>query len=657
MKKTWLYPKSRYTLLFFALLAFVGTVTTTDRAQAEDEPDLEDLSDDGTSSADNKEKDDLESLISDDESKSDGDISELKEDTPAVPEKTATSEELDLESLEEPTPSPAKVPEKLREVAEVPPPSAGKNRVSNLEFRMDGGISKIVATFETKPMYREMKQPQVKQVVYFLDNTETPQKFQRAYDTTEFPSPVALFTLLQMPGEALLSKLIVQLREDKTPQVSVTGNQLKIEFQAPDGKYEPKLVLGDDEETLATEENIYSGGKKYTGETIQKLEMKNIDVQDALRHIARTSGYSIVVGDDVIGKIGTLSLTNVPWDQAFALVLQSKKLGYIRQGNVIRVGTLQSLKAEKEEALANENSRIKVESLRTVLIPMSYAKASEIAPKAKSFLTDRGTIDIDQRTNTVIVKDIEKVVTRVQKLMSALDTQPAHVSIAAKIVEMQNKFTRVIGFQSLKFNEKFAGIDFAETAQFPGVAGSSITTITASGFAALESKLHLGEAENRVRVLANPSVSVVANQQANINQSVSFFIKGIEIVNGTVVTTLRQITANLSLEVTPIVSGDGSIFMTVNLRNEIPTGVDENRTIDTRSVSTQVLVENGDTAVIGGVFNNTVSEGKSGIPGLMNVPILGFFFSRSSFEDNRNEVFIFLTAKITNAEQAFKRSL
>lgn len=666
MKNTWRYRKNRLALGLSMLIA-LSLVIHGDKVIAAEDPELEDLSGEtGNQDAE------LESLIDEDSAPAkatqsgsggetasantqDDELDNLIEDeVPNVAK--GEPDELNLEELDAPAAEPATKPEPTRKVAEVAAP-ATLNRVSNLEFRMDGPLSRITVSFSGKPVFREVKQPQVKQVVYFFDGTETPQKYQRAYDTTEFPSPVALFTLLQMPGEKPLSKLIVQLREDKTPTVTVSDTQLRIEFQAPDGKYDPKLVLSDEEGGLATEENIYSGGKTYTGENIQKLEMKNTDVQDALRHIARTSGYSIVVGDDVTGKIGTLSLTNVPWDQAFALVLQSKKLGYIRQGNVIRVGTLSSLKSEKEEALANENSRIKVEQLRTVLIPMSYAKATEIAPKAKSFLTDRGTIDTDQRTNTVIVKDIERVVNRIQKLMSALDTQPPRVSIAAKIVEMQNKFTRTIGFQSLKFNETMAGISFDETAQFPGVSGNSISTIASSRMANLEMKLHLGEADNKVRVMANPSVSVVANQQASVNQSLSFFVQGIEIVNGVVVTTLRQITANLSLEVTPIVSGDGSIFMTVNLRNEIPSGIGSERTIDTRSISTQVLVENGDTAVIGGVFNNTVTEGKAGIPGLMNIPILGFFFSRSNLEDNRNEIFVFLTAKITNAEEAFKRSL
>ncbi|MBI1861836.1 MAG: secretin and TonB N-terminal domain-containing protein [Deltaproteobacteria bacterium] len=691
MKNIWRCRKSsRASFVFLALILSTSfCLRGSNMAFAEDEPTLDELNDKPSSGATGKADDDeLESVIAEDDAPKNG-AERLPENAVAAEEKKGDSvemgndlegiidddaapqtakaaeikpkeepEDLNLEALDEPAPPVATEPaaRKVAEVAPVTAPTA-KNRVTNLEFRMDGPVSKISVTFEQKPVYREVKQSQVKQVIYFFDSTETPQKFQRAYDTTEFPSPVALFTLLQMPGETPLSKLILQLREDKNPTVTTSDNHLFIEFQAPDGKYEPKLVVADEDGGAATEENIYAGGKKYTGDLIKKLEMKNSDVQDALRYIARTSGYSIVVGDDVNGKIGTLSLTDVPWDQAFALVLQSKKLGYIRQGNVIRVGTLTSLKAEKEEALANENQRIKVEPLRTVLIPMGYAKAQEIAPKVKSFLTERGTIDTDPRTNTVIVKDIEKVVNRVQKLLSTLDTQPPRVSIAAKIVEIQNKFNRTIGFESLSFNENFQGLNLNETAQFPGVSGSSITTLTVPQWANLTQKFHLGEAENKVRVLANPSVSVVANQQATVNQSLSFFVQGIETVNGAIVSTLRQITANLSLDVTPIVSGDGSIFMTVNVRNEIPTGIGADRTIDTRAVSTQVLVENGDTAVIGGVFNNTVSEGKSGIPGLMNVPILGFFFSRGNFEDNRNEIFIFLTAKITNAEEAFKRTL
>lgn len=537
------------------------------------------------------------------------------------------------------------------------PRSDVKNQITNLEFKMEGPSSRIVVSSRGPLRYREVRNPQVKQVVYFFENTETPNRLQRAYDTTEFISPVALFTILQMPKEVPpVTKLIVQMREDKSPVVTPNERGVYIDFPAPDKKDEQRLILGDNDPRLATEENIYSGAQTFSGKSISRLEVKNTDVQDVLRLIAKSSGYNVVIGDDVTGKVGTLSLQNVPWDQAFTLVLQTKKLGYVRQGNVIRVATLGSLKGEKEESVANEQSRIKVEPLRTVLIPISYAKATDLSNQAKNFLSERGTLDVDARTNTVIVKDIDRSVNRIQKLFAALDTQPARVSISAKIVEMNSSFTRNIGFRQLNFGGDIGGVNLNQQILFD-TKGTTITTLRAPSFANLLSEFRLGELENKVKTLANPSVSVVANQQATINQALSFFvINGDAVAGGQVIPGVRQITANLTMDVTPIVSGDGSIFMTVNIRNEIPVGAPPNIQIDSRNVQTQVLVENGDTAVVGGIFQNTVNTAKEGVPFLMRIPILGFFFSRSSVTDTKNEIFIFLTAKIMNAEESFKRA-
>ena len=531
------------------------------------------------------------------------------------------------------------------------------NEIRNLEFKMNSGTSRISVSFRSKPNYREERNNQLKQIVYYFDNTEVAQKLQRAYDTTEFNSPISLFTLLQMPGGGQpLSKLIVQLREDKMPTISATDYGLYLEFPAPD-KTDPKIQVTEDE-SAASEENIYAVGKTFTGKRIERLEIKNSDVQDVLRLIAKTSGFNIVVGDDVSGKIGTLSLENIPWDQAFTLVLQSKKLGYIKQGNVIRVGTLASLKSEKDESLANENSRIKVEPLRTVLIPISYAKAADFSARAKQFMSERGTIDTDVRTNTVIIRDIDRVVTRVQKLFAWLDTQPARVSISAKIVEISDTFARGFGFNQIDLSPVFSGLNLIQKTGFTVSGAKSSTTISAANFANLTAAFGIGETENKVKTLANPTVAVIANQQASINQTVSFFVKGFQVVNNQLVPTSQQINANLSLNVTPIVSNDGSILLTIQVTNDIPTRTNtDNPQVDTRSVNTQMLIENGDTAVLGNIFKNTINIDREGIPFLSKIPILGLLFGSNAISDQRNEVFIFVTAKILNVEESFRKTM
>jgi type IV pilus assembly protein PilQ len=536
---------------------------------------------------------------------------------------------------------------------------APKNKLTNLEFKMLGPDSRLTLTSLRALVYREVRNPAMKQVVYYFENTETPERLQRAYDASEFASPVALFTLLQVRGQnPPASKLIVQLREDKVPKVTAHDRGLYIDFPPPSAGSPQVAAARTTRDGLRDdgEESIYSGKQRFYGRRIRKLEVKNSDIHDVLRLIAKSSNYNIVVGDDVTGKVGTLSLENVPWDQAFALVLQSKKLGFVRTGNVLRVSTLETLKQEKDAAVDAERARVKVEPLRTVLIPVSYAKAADLAARGKPFLTEgRGSIETDERTNTVVVKDIDRVVKRIQKLFAALDTQPPRVSIAAKFVEMGTDFTRRIGTNIAQLRPNFSGLNLEFTAPYAG-GGRTVTTLNAPQFAELQAALDIGETDNEVRTLANPSVTVVANQQATVSRSFSFFIADQQATPGGVLTQFRQVTTNLTLDVTPLVTGDGSIFLTLDLKNETPKGAGNLTTIDTRSVKTQILLDNGDTAVVGGVFSSQLQKNFDGVPILMRIPIVGSLFSSRSTIDNRSEVFVFITARVTNAEEAFKRT-
>ncbi|NBX67987.1 MAG: hypothetical protein EBR01_03360 [Proteobacteria bacterium] len=533
-----------------------------------------------------------------------------------------------------------------------------KNEITNLEFKMDGDVSRILISSIAKLNYKEFKNTSMKQVVYVLENTQVPERLERAYDTSEFASPVALFTLLQIPkSKEPTAKLIVQLREDKAPSIVSSERGLSIDFPAADNLGDSRELLGSNESKMIPEESNFSQGATFYGKPIERLEIKNTDIQDVLRLIGRSSGYNIVIGEDVTGKVGAISLENIPWDQAFAIVLQSKKLGYIRQGNVLRVATLASLKAEKDEIAAVEQSKVKAEVLRTVLIPVSYAKAQDLAPKGKSILTERGSLDVDERSNSIIVRDIDRVIGKLQKLYAMLDTQPPIVSVSAKVVEMKSDFSRSFGMNALKLAQNTSGI---AGEGFDYTPGGTTITIKRPEFARLEAKIGLAELEGETRVLANPSLAVNQNQKAVFNQTLSAFYKvQQQAVAGAIPQqTLQAIDTTLSLEATPIVSGDGSISMNVNIKNEVPqssAGAAE-VAIDKRSIQTQVLLENGDTAVIGGAFSSTASSTQDGVPGLMRLPLIGLLFSERLIKETKNEILIFLTAKILNAEESFKRA-
>lgn len=531
------------------------------------------------------------------------------------------------------------------------------NQLTNMEFKMVDGVSKIILTAR-KPVIPELsKGVGDKQVVILLQNTEVQDKLQRAYDTSEFRSPVSLFTLFQLPrAERPTGKLIIQLREAVTPKVVESSRGLIIEF--PSGSQDDvEVVIGDKKDEILSGDNIYGRNQQFRGQMIERLEIKNSEVQDVLRLIARTSGYNVVIGDDVSGTVGTLSLENVPWDQVFTLVLQSKKLGYVREGNVLRIATTTSLKSEKEEAVKIEEASRRAEPLKTILLPVSYAKADDLMAKAKDLLSERGTAQTDSRTNTLIIKDIESSIERIQKLIAALDTQPPRVFINGRVMEVKNDFSRKLGVSALNQTIPFSqGVqldhNFGST-----IGGSSVIKLGDGVSTNPWVKFELAELDTDARTLASPSISVVANQTGSVQQKLSFFLPVSTTTGGAVVTTNQQVDSTLQMSVTPIVAGDGSIFMTVTLQNDVPTISGNNTTINSRNIRTQILLENGDTAVIGGVFTTNFSKSRAGIPFLMDIPILGFFASSRTITDVRGEVLVFLNARILNAEESFKRNI
>jgi type IV pilus assembly protein PilQ len=302
------------------------------------------------------------------------------------------------------------------------------------------------------------------------------------------------------------------------------------------------------------------------------------------------------------------------------------------------------------------------------MIPVSYAKAATLAPRAQAFLSKRGKVDTDERTNTIIIRDVDAVIKRIQKVFAVLDTQPPAVSISAKFVEVKKDFTRTLGLGAMSLTGQTSGINFG----VPGIAvpgleagpgftanptGGSIN-LSAPKFAALQAKLTLGETENQVRVLANPTITVQQGQKGNITQGTTTEIPQtlVQGGQGAVAGALQQ-TANLTLDVTPIVANDGSISLDTNLLQENPLPAQVGVAKDTRNIKTQIILKNGDTAVLGGVFLGRDTETNTGVPFLKNLPLLGYLFSSRVNITNRNEVLIFITARILNPESAFKQSL
>ena len=427
----------------------------------------------------------------------------------------------------------------------------------------------------------------------------------------------------------------------------------------------------------------------YTGRRIS-LDFKDADIQDILRLIAEVSNKNIIAGDDVHGKI-TMKMTNVPWDQALDIILQTNSLGMVQVGNIIRIAPLSTLRKEQESQLEAKQKQEKLEELVTRIIPVNYAKATDLAAQLKSLLTSRGSVSVDTRTNSIIIKDVPKVITESEKLVQALDLQTPEVLIEARIVEADTNFTRQLGVQWGNAYHASPAYGNATGLSFPNTIGIGGGTIqqnstsqplplaggvgasgnnymvnlpaavgTGSGGAIgftfgnltnsflLDLQLSAMEQTGEGKIISSPKVTTLDNTQAKIQQGLSIPYQTVSQMG----TQTQFIDAVLSLEVTPHITANGSIIMKIKADKNAPdtsilsaSGVPS---ISKKEADTEVLVKNGETTVIGGIYQFNKSTTVSGVPWFYKIPLIGWLFKNTTKTNQTTELLIFITPRIVN---------
>ncbi len=487
------------------------------------------------------------------------------------------------------------------------------------------------------------------------------------------------------------SKTVTVAREKENldiPRVetSIRGNQ--------PGNQVDVEVAGGGEAGFTSTLNAQVAGR-YTGRRID-LDLKDADIHNILRLLADVGRVNIVTADDVQGSV-TIRMRNVPWDQALDVVLQAKGLGMVRSGNLIRVAQLAQLQKERELRLAAAKQEYELTPLETRLIPVSYARADELQARAKDLLSPRGTIAVDERTNVLIARDISGSLDNIEQLVRALDTQTPQVLIEARIVEATSRYQRDIGIQwggDATFSDATGnptGIAFPSSATVSGgnfdaqtpTAGLSPTApqVTNPNFAVnlpaavgtgqggalgfslgsvnnnfnLGIRLSAAEASGLLRIVSSPRILTLDNREARINQGT--LIPFSQLSAQGVQTTFQE--AKLQLLVRPHVTADGSVSMHVKINRDEPdfnqTSARGDPTILKREAETDLLVMDGHTAVIGGIFTRNTGRNLDQIPFFGDIPILGILFQRRRASDTRNELVIFLTPRIVNRAEALGR--
>jgi type IV pilus assembly protein PilQ len=463
-----------------------------------------------------------------------------------------------------------------------------------------------------------------------------------------------------------------------------------IVIQSQDNRAAPQVA------TLDLDDQGQERRARYTGRRIQDLDVRELDIRDFLRFLAEAAGVNIVVDNDVDGSV-TLRLRDVPWDEALDVVLRANGLAMVRRGHVIRIARQETLDAELQALLERRESLFIPPPLETRLIPVSYATASELSPRAEELLTDRGSVSVDNRTNVIIATDEREVLSRIEELIRSLDTQTPQVLIEARIVEATSTYARHVGIQwggdflsssatgnptGLVWPNSIGLAGGATDQQTPLMGLSSISggqanpnfavnlpaaVGTGSGGALgmtlgsvannanLNIRLSALEDTGTLRIISSPRILTLDNREAHIEQGT--LIPYSQISAQGVQTAFQE--AKLNLTVTPHVTADGGVLMKLKLTRDEPdfaqTGARGDPTILKREAETELLIMDGHTAVIGGIYTRNSGLNYNQVPLLADIPVLGWLFKARRDTDRRTELLIFITPRIVNRAESIGR--
>ncbi|HMN69810.1 MAG TPA: type IV pilus secretin PilQ, partial [Bdellovibrionales bacterium] len=422
-----------------------------------------------------------------------------------------------------------------------------------------------------------------------------------------------------------------------------------------------------------TLDEFLTGNQRFYGRNIS-LQVKDADVRDVVNFLAEESGANVVISDDVSGKI-SLKLRRIPWDQALVTVMRTKNLGYVRQGNVLRISTLKALQEETETATKILEAQKAIVPAIVQVIPISYADLDELSRNVTPFLAKDGRVVADKRTSTLIITDRGDVVDRVRRLVKTLDVPPAQVSIESKIVEAVEAFETFIGvnwgFTGAKTNLSKTGgynnapidlnpalritsIDAASATANPLSANLNIGVLDALGN--LSAALSLAERDQLAKVISSPRISAMNREKSTIRQEGEnvTIIQTRSDQTGSITRTEKRTPFALELNVTPQITADGGVIMELDVKREFLGALIDTETgarpVNKRFAKTKVMVKNGQTAVIGGIYTSDEAEGTNGVPGLKDIPVLGWLFKSKTFSRTKNELLIFLTPRSLQAD-------
>lgn len=544
---------------------------------------------------------------------------------------------------------------------------------TNIDFRKDSknaGIVELAALgFSGQPDIRQQRD----RVIITLKNHTLTTAQQRSLDVADFKTPVQNVTLKRINND---TQLIIKM----------TGNWEFINKSASAGRFTFQI--------LPKKQNIESNGlnnapKVFKGRKIS-LDFQDVEVRTILQILAKESGTNIVASDTVNGKM-TLSLKDVPWDQALDLVMQARNLDMRQQGNIINIAPRDELLAKDKAFLQAEKEIAELGSLYSQNFQLKYKNVEEFRKILRldeidtnntrnTLLSNRGSALIDPATNTLIVTDTRSVIEKFRKLIDELDVPAQQVMIEARIVEATDGFARDLGVKfgyggterqtAWGFNSGSSGISAANNGGTGGnigtssgrwsvntninlpvaAAANSIALVRALSSGALNLELSASEQLSKTKTLANPRVLTQNRQEAKIESGTEIPYQDTSTSGNNTTTTTTFKKAVLGLVVTPNITPDGQIIMNVKINKDTPIDCrvknEATKCIQTKNLDTQAMVENGGTLIVGGIYEEENGNTLTKIPLLGDIPVIGNLFKTRQNNQSRRELLIFITPRI-----------
>ena len=544
---------------------------------------------------------------------------------------------------------------------------------TNIDFRKDSknaGIVELAALgFSGQPDIRQQRD----RVIITLKNHTLTTAQQRSLDVADFKTPVQNVTLKRINND---TQLIIKM----------TGNWEFINKSSSAGRFTFQI--------LPKKQNIESNGlnnapKVFKGRKIS-LDFQDVEVRTILQILAKESGINIVASDTVNGKM-TLSLKDVPWDQALDLVMQARNLDMRQQGNIINIAPRDELLAKDKAFLQAEKEIAELGSLYSQNFQLKYKNVEEFRKilrldeidtnnSRNTLLSNRGSALIDPATNTLIVTDTRSVIEKFRKLIDELDVPAQQVMIEARIVEATDGFARDLGVKfgyggterqtAWGFNSGSGGISAANNGGTGGnigtssgrwsvntninlpvaAAANSIALVRALSSGALNLELSASEQLSKTKTLANPRVLTQNRQEAKIESGTEIPYQDTSTSGNNTTTTTTFKKAVLGLVVTPNITPDGQIIMNVKINKDTPIDCrvknEATKCIQTKNLDTQAMVENGGTLIVGGIYEEENGNTLTKIPLLGDIPVIGNLFKTRQNNQSRRELLIFITPRI-----------